>query len=86
MLDVLGAVGVTEDYLQDIPIAPEVTKCSDHTPCPKGYLAWHEWAAEMKKTHAVEHCCECGLYMIWRPKPDALLKTDKGHQDHREGT
>lgn len=42
--------------------------CADeHTPCPKGYLAWHEWAAEMEKTHRQEACPKCSLYVIWRP-------------------
>ena len=39
-----------------------------HTPCPTGYVAWHEWAEEMMKTHRQRKCPGCGLYAIWEPK------------------
>lgn len=39
-----------------------------HTPQPRGYLAWHEWAEEMSKTHVQERCPGCGLLHIWVPK------------------
>ena len=35
---------------------------------PKGYLAWHEWAEQMSKTHRQERCPECGYWHIWVPK------------------
>ncbi len=35
-----------------------------HTPQPDGYLQWHEWAEQMKKTHVQERCPCCGLWAI----------------------
>lgn len=40
----------------------------DHTPAPKGYIEWHEWADKMGKTHSQRKCCGCGIYAIWEPK------------------
>lgn len=48
-----------------------VTVCrnvSAHTPCPTSYLAWHEWAEKMNKTHRQALCPDCDLYMIWEPE------------------
>lgn len=42
--------------------------CAKHTPCPSGYLAWHEWAEEMAKTHRQVRCKGCGLYAVWVPR------------------
>jgi hypothetical protein len=42
--------------------------CADHTPCPEGYLQWHEWAKKKSKTHRQIKCNACGLYAIWIPK------------------
>ena len=44
--------------------------CPDHRRDdePKGYLAWHEWAEQMSKTHRQERCPECGYWHIWVPK------------------
>lgn len=39
-----------------------------HTPCPPGYIAWHEWAGMMSKTHRQQRCRGCGLYAVWVPK------------------
>lgn len=39
-----------------------------HAACPSGYLAWHEWAARMTKTHTQRICHACGLWVIWEPK------------------
>jgi len=39
----------------------------DHTPCPSGYIQWHEWAAKISKTHRNLKCAGCGLYKIWEP-------------------
>lgn len=33
-----------------------------------GYVAWHQWAKKMSKTHVQEKCPGCGLYKIWRKK------------------
>lgn len=40
----------------------------DHTVAPKGYLAWHDWAKRMGRTHRSIKCAGCGLYVIWIPK------------------
>lgn len=39
----------------------------EHTPQPEGYLAWHEWAEKMLKTHSQHRCKHCGLFVIWKP-------------------
>lgn len=45
------------------------TTCASHTPCPSGYLAWHEWAEKKARRHRQERCDECGLWAIWRRLP-----------------
>lgn len=45
---------------------PEVHR---HTKCPKGYLAWHEWADRKSRRHYQVLCPGCGLFAIWRRKP-----------------
>lgn len=42
--------------------------CKDHTPCPEGYIAWHEWAEKKSKTHKQVKCEGCGLFKIWIKK------------------
>jgi hypothetical protein len=40
----------------------------NHTkePMPRhAYLAWHDWAKEMSKTHRQIQCPDCKLYCIW---------------------
>lgn len=39
-----------------------------HTPCPDGYLAWHDWAERMDKTHTSTQCPGCGLWKVWVPR------------------
>lgn len=46
--------------------------CDRHTPCPEGYLTWHEWAEKKSKTHEQERCPGCGLFAIWKPKRKAV--------------
>jgi hypothetical protein len=46
-------------------------ECDLHTPCPIGYLAWHEWAESMAPTHRPRLCTGCGKYAIWESKPIA---------------
>ena len=41
---------------------------SEHRYGPGGYLAWHAWADERRKTHR-QIKCECGLYLLHEPKP-----------------
>lgn len=42
-----------------------------HTPAPRGYLAWHEWAEKKAKTHVQRRCPGCTLFSIWIPKDTA---------------
>jgi hypothetical protein len=37
---------------------------------PRGYVAWHEWAEEMSKTHVQKRCPGCGLFKIWVSRDD----------------
>lgn len=49
----------------------EHDSCPDverHTAAPTGYLAWHEWAEKMAKTHRQKRCATCGFYVIWEAK------------------
>jgi hypothetical protein len=43
-------------------------RVADHSPEPRGYLQWHEWAREKSKTHRQVKCKGCGLFAIWAPK------------------
>ncbi len=36
-----------------------------HTLEPGGYLAWQNWAREMRRTHDQQRCPGCGMYAIW---------------------
>lgn len=47
--------------------AEDCPKVENHTACPSGYIAWHEWADRMAKTHHQVRCPDCGLYAIWVP-------------------
>lgn len=47
-------------------------ECEDHIIGPLGYVHWHNWAAEMSKTHTCTKCPGCGFYKIW------TLKTAEG--------
>lgn len=54
------------------PTVPKVDDCPDaaakHTPCPKSYLGWHDWAAHKAKTHRQIKCPTCGFYAVWVPR------------------
>ena len=45
--------------------AKECTNRAAHTLQPEGYLAWHDWAEKMTKTHKQVRCPVCTLYEIW---------------------
>lgn len=40
-----------------------------HADEPETYIGWHDWAAEMIRTHTQHRCPGCGRYKIWRPRP-----------------
>lgn len=44
-------------------------KAELHTPCPRGYIEWQDWAAQASKTHKAQRCPECNLYAVWVVKP-----------------
>ena len=49
----------------EIP-SPECPHADRHTPCPPGYLRWHDWAAWMNyRKFRQSRCPDCGLYNIW---------------------
>ncbi len=50
------------------PKAEDCPKARTHTPCPKGYLQWHDWAATKARTHRQRKCPTCGFYAVWVPK------------------
>lgn len=39
-----------------------------HADAPWGYLQWHAWAEEMKKTHRQKRCEGCGRFLVVVPK------------------
>lgn len=43
-----------------------------HTRQPWGYVAWHEWAEKMSRTHVQVECPGCGRLMIWKRSKTAL--------------
>ena len=44
-----------------------MSKCK-HTEQPTAYLAWHQWAQKMRRTHRQTRCPGCGLFYLWKPK------------------
>lgn len=57
----------------DRPVCPQVEL---HTPAPKEYLAWHEWAEEKAKTHIQTRCPGCNLWHIWIPREGSHAAPD----------
>lgn len=39
-----------------------------HTPCPSGYIEWHEWAEKKARTHDQHRCPVCDGWAIWKRK------------------
>lgn len=48
---------------------PECPNAAAHTPEPLGYLEWHDWAAQMIKTHKQRACPMCNRLCIWEQRP-----------------
>lgn len=45
---------------------PDCPNHDQHTPAPRGYVAWFEWAAHMNYLgHTQRRCPGCGLLNIW---------------------
>lgn len=57
------------------PSADDCPDIEQHTACPTGYLAWHEWADKMSKTHRNKRCATCGFWVVWVPKTPRKVKT-----------
>jgi hypothetical protein len=55
-------------YTKVCRLAPDCSNTANHTPQPRGYSAWFDWAAKMGKTHRQLRCDGCGLLAIWVPK------------------
>ena len=54
------------------PCVPDTTSdCPDrdkHTPCPTGYLSWHDWASAMSRAGSKQRRCPtCKGFRIWTP-------------------
>lgn len=49
--------------------------CAAHTPCPDGYVQWHEWAEWINKTHRNVACPDCGKFAIWVPRNNHAFRT-----------
>lgn len=45
-----------------------------HTSCPKGYIAWHEWAKKKSVKYRQAKCAGCGKYAIWIRKTNDKIK------------
>ncbi len=50
-------------------VAKPCPEAATHTPCPVGYVAWHEWAEEKSRTHEQRKCPACGRWVVWAPRP-----------------
>lgn len=55
----------------DLVVDGDCPNKANHTPSPRGYVAWHEWAEQMQKTDTQIACESCGLWAIWLPHVDA---------------
>ena len=54
------------------PVPDTTSDCplrGNHTPEPRGYLAWHEWAEGMSRTHLQARCKGCVLLKVWIARP-----------------
>ncbi len=55
-------------------------KCAnnkEHTEMPNGYVNWHTWMGEMRKTHNQTRCPDCKLWVIWKMKNGKALEADQ---------
>lgn len=50
----------------------------NHTPCPDGYVAWHEWAKKKSKHHYQVACKGCGRLTIWKRKKMTMYNRIRG--------
>lgn len=55
-------------FVRSIDPAADCPDFMHHTPCPPGYLQWHEWARKMSRTHRSTRCTGCGRFVIWLPR------------------
>lgn len=53
----------TGDYDWEVPNST-CPNAMNHTPSPKGYIDWHDWANEMKKSYKQKRCPVCRRWVI----------------------
>lgn len=75
-----GASRICVPDLTPVPAAATdaCPEAAQHTPAPVGYLAWHEWAGTMQRTHGQRKCPGCGLFKIWYPRTFAGALREDG--------
>lgn len=44
----------------------ECPNAANHTPCPGGYIAWHDWAYRKGRRHYPIKCPACRRFSIWK--------------------
>jgi len=47
---------------------PDTSDCvnnAQHTPAPRGYVAWHSWVEQVRRTHRATRCRGCGLWAVY---------------------
>jgi hypothetical protein len=50
---------------------------AEHTYGPAGYADWFEWASRLgAKRHVQSKCPDCGRFLIWTPRPVAVIVGD----------
>ena len=47
-----------------------------HTPCPAGYLEWHDWAEKKEVRNYQTRCKVCGAWAVWKRKVTEPEKDD----------
>lgn len=58
-------------FVKGYPVPVNPAACEPHTPSPRGYLEWDEWAERMEQTHTQRQCKGCGLWSVWEPRETA---------------
>lgn len=54
--------------MTSLPPCPTPEKHTHPEEDSLGYVAWHEWAERMMRTHTQHKCPGCGRYRVYRRK------------------